>query len=116
MSTTAAMTFRLAPLGPGFLGPVYESSRRYFRVVSARWRRRSVEGFQDDGGSDQPARAYEQRTCRRPPDHPIAEAEVGERRREPIENQQLLLGEDGHNGTAPTGRASLATAVQEVEH
>jgi hypothetical protein len=34
-------------------------------------------------------------------DHPIAEAEVGERRREPIENQQLLLGEDGHNGTRP---------------
>ena len=42
-------------------------------------------------------------------DHPIAEAEVGERRREPIENQQLLLGEDRHNRTAPTGRASLAT-------
>jgi hypothetical protein len=34
-------------------------------------------------------------------DHPIAEAQVGERRREPIENQQLLLGEDGHNGTRP---------------
>jgi hypothetical protein len=42
-------------------------------------------------------------------DHPIAEAEVGERRREPIENQQLLLAEDRHNRTAPTGRASLAT-------
>jgi hypothetical protein len=45
MSTTAAMTSRLGPFGPGFFRTVAENSRRYFRVVSARWRRRRVEGF-----------------------------------------------------------------------
>jgi hypothetical protein len=45
MSTTAAMTSRLGPIGPGFLSAVDENSRRYFLVVSARWRRRRVEGF-----------------------------------------------------------------------
>jgi hypothetical protein len=45
MSTTAATTSRLAPFGPGFFGTVDENSRRYFPGVSARWRRRTVEGF-----------------------------------------------------------------------
>jgi len=57
--------------------------------------------FQDDGGTDQPARAHEQRTDAG--DHPISEAEV--RRASPgaIENQQLLPDEYGlgHHGTHP---------------
>ena len=39
------LSSRLGPFGPGFLRTVDENSRRYFRVVSARWRRRSVESF-----------------------------------------------------------------------
>ena len=42
MSTTAAMTSWLGPLGPGFLRTVDENSKRYFRFVSAL---NSVEGF-----------------------------------------------------------------------
>jgi len=44
MSTTAAMTSGLGPLGPGFAGFLDEKSRRYFGCVSARWRRNSVDG------------------------------------------------------------------------
>jgi hypothetical protein len=44
MSTTAAMTSCLGPFGPGF-GTLDEKSRRYFRVVSARWRLKSVESL-----------------------------------------------------------------------
>jgi hypothetical protein len=36
MSTTAAMTSWLGPLGPGFIDALDEKSRRYFRFISAR--------------------------------------------------------------------------------
>ena len=63
--------------------------------------------FQDDGGSDQPARAYEQRTRR---DHPIAEAEVGGRSPGAIEIRP-------QRHATQTGPASRATVVQrEVEN
>jgi hypothetical protein len=45
MSTTAAMTCRFGPFGPGFFRGVDENNRRYFLVVSVRWKRRSVDGF-----------------------------------------------------------------------
>ena len=45
ISTTTAMTSWPGPLGPGFLGPVDENNRRYFRFVKARWSLNSVEGF-----------------------------------------------------------------------
>ena len=45
MSTTAAMTSWLGPLGPGFIGAFDENSRRYFRWISARCRRNSVDGL-----------------------------------------------------------------------
>ena len=45
MSTTAAMTSGVGPLGPGFVGALDEKSRRYLRCVSARWRRNSVDGL-----------------------------------------------------------------------
>src|ERR1700704_3272954 len=45
MSTMAAMTSWLGPFGPGFFWQLDENSCRYFLVVSARWKRRSVEGF-----------------------------------------------------------------------
>jgi hypothetical protein len=49
-------------------------------------------------------------------DHPIAEAEVGERRREPTENSSCCLARTDTRARAPTGPASRATVVQEVEH
>jgi hypothetical protein len=45
MSTTAATTSWLGPLGPGFFGTVDENSRRYCRFVSVRWSLKRVEGF-----------------------------------------------------------------------
>ena len=95
------MTSWLGPFGPGFFGTVDENSRRYFRVVSARWRRRSVEGFRTMGGTDQAVWAHDQRT--HPGDHPINKTEVGGTSPGAIENQQLLLDEYGlgHHGTRP---------------
>ena len=49
-------------------------------------------GFQDDGGTDQPARAHEERA--RTGDHAISEAEVGGTSPGAIENQQLLFESD----------------------
>jgi hypothetical protein len=45
MSTTTAMTSWVGPFGPGFFGTPDEKSWRYFRLVSARWSLKSVEGF-----------------------------------------------------------------------
>jgi hypothetical protein len=45
MSTTAAMTSWLGPLGPGLVGRLDEKSRRYFRCISARWSLNSVDGL-----------------------------------------------------------------------
>ena len=55
-------------------------------------------GFQDDGGTDQPARANEQGA--HVGDEAVSEAEVGGTFPGAIENQQLVLDEDGlgHHG------------------
>jgi hypothetical protein len=115
MSTTAAMTSGLGPFGPGLLGVVDENSRRYFRG------QRSMEaqergGFQDDGGTDQPARAHEQRA--HGGDHPISEAEVGGSSPGAIENQQLLLDEYGfgHHGPHAARTGEPGDRRQEVEN
>ena len=60
-------------------------------------------GFQDDGGPDQPARADEQRA--HAGDEAISEAEVGGPFPRAIEDQQLLLDENGlgHHGSGAAG-------------
>jgi hypothetical protein len=45
MSTTAAITSWLGPLGPGLIGSFDEKSRRYFRWISARCTLNSVDGL-----------------------------------------------------------------------
>jgi hypothetical protein len=50
-------------------------------------------GFEDDGGTDQPARADEQRA--HAGDHAISEVEVGGTSAGAIENQQLVFDQDG---------------------
>jgi hypothetical protein len=45
MSTMAAVASALGPFGPGFSWRVHEKSSRQFLLMSARWRRRSPEGF-----------------------------------------------------------------------
>ena len=84
-------------------------------VVSARWRRRSVEGFRTIGDTDQPARAHEQRT--HAGDHAISEAEVGGTSPGAIENQQLLLDEHGfgHHGTRAAGTGEPGDGRQQME-
>ena len=56
-------------------------------------------GFQDDRGTDQPARAHEEPTYSS--DDAIRETEIGCTFSGTIEDQQLLLGEYGfgHDGT-----------------
>jgi hypothetical protein len=111
MSTTAAMTSGLGPFGPGLLGAVDENSRRYFRG------QRSMEaqergGFQDDGGTDQPARAHEQRahaaTTR------SARRRLGARRLERLRISSCCLTSTDSATTArtPPGPASRATVAK----
>ena len=73
-------------------------------------------GFQDDGGSDQPARAHEQRT--HAGDHPIREAEVGGTSPGAIENQQLLLDEYGlgRHGTRLARTGEPGDSRQKMEN
>src|SRR5712692_6185325 len=73
-------------------------------------------GFQADGGTDQPARAYEQRT--HAGDHPISQTEVWGTSPGAIENQQLLLDEYGlgHYGTRPTRTGEPGDSRQEVDN
>src|SRR5712692_3565635 len=73
-------------------------------------------GFQDDGGTDQPARAHEQRT--HAGDHPISETEVGGTSPGAIENEQLLLDEYGlgHHGTRPARTGEPGDGRQEVKN
>jgi hypothetical protein len=75
MSTTAAMTSRLPPLGPGFLGPVYERAAGDISGWSA------LDG---GAGALKVFRTMAARTGRlgrmssvHAGDHPVAEAEVG---------------------------------------
>src|SRR5712692_8261926 len=73
-------------------------------------------GFQDDGGTDQPARAYEQRT--HAGDHPSSEADVGGTSPGAIGNQQLLLDEYGlgYDGARSAGTGKPGDSRQEVEN
>ena len=107
MSTTAAMTSWLGPLGPGFIGSVDEKSRQYLRWISARCRLNSVDGFEDNRRTDQPDRADEGRT--QTGDHAIRGTEIGRSFSRPIEDQQLVLGEHGFGhhraGAALTGES-----------
>jgi hypothetical protein len=72
-------------------------------------------GFQDNGGSDQPARAHEERT--QAGDDAITAVEPGSTFPGPIEDQQLLLDEQGfgHHGTRAAGTGESRDRRQEVE-
>ena len=72
-------------------------------------------GFQDDRGTDQPARAHEERA--RTGDHAISEAEVGGTSPGAIENQQLLFDEYGlgHQGTRAARPRESGDRRQQME-
>ena len=89
MSTMAAISSRLGPFGPGLFGIVDENSRRYFRVVSARWRRRSVEGFRTIATrTSRPGRMSSVHT---PATTRSARRRLGERRRERLRIRSCCL-------------------------
>jgi hypothetical protein len=99
MSTTAAMSSRLGPFGPGLFDTVDENNRRNFRVVSARWRRSSVEGFRTMA-------TRTSRLGRMSSVHTLATTRSARRKLggtspRAIEDQELLLDEYGlsHDGT-----------------
>ena len=72
-------------------------------------------GFEDDGGTDQPARTDDPRA--HPGDHAISEAEVGGTSARAIQNQQLVLDEDGlsHDCTRAARTGEPGDGRQEVE-
>ena len=72
-------------------------------------------GFQNDGGTDHPARAHEQRA--HAGDEAISEAEVGRPFPGPNEDQQLLLDENGlgHHGSGAAGSGEPGDRHQQME-
>src|SRR5262245_51624216 len=107
MSTTAATTSRLGPRGPGFCRTVGENSRRYFRVFSARCRRKNVAGFKTIAERISRLGRMEERT--HASHDAISEAEIRRSFPRPIENEQLLLEEhrfgDHRPGAGGTGQS-----------
>ena len=73
-------------------------------------------GFQDDGGTDQPARADEQRA--HAGDEAFSEAEVGGPFPGAIEDQQLLLDENGlgHHGSGAARAGEPGDRRQQMEN
>jgi hypothetical protein len=72
-------------------------------------------GLQDDGGTDQPARAYEQRA--HAGDEAISESEVGGTFLGAIQNQQLVPDENGlgHQGPGAAGAGEPRDGRQQME-
>ena len=72
-------------------------------------------GFQDDRGTDQPARAHEEHT--HAGDDAISEAEIRCTFPGPIEDQQLLLEEHGfgHDGTRAAGTGESGDCRQQMQ-
>jgi hypothetical protein len=83
----------------------------YQRSMKAQQRGR----FEDDRGTNQPARAHDERT--QAGDHPISEAEIGRPFPGPIEDQQLVLDEYGfgHHGTHTTGTHQSGDRCQQMQ-
>ena len=72
-------------------------------------------GFQDDRGTDQPARAHEERT--HAGDDAISEAEIGCTFPGTIEDQQLVLDEHGFgdDGTHAAGTGESGDGRQQMQ-
>ena len=115
MSTIAAMTSWVGPFGPGFCGAFDENSRRYFCLLRAQCKLKSVEGSQNDSGADQPTRAYEERT--HSGDDAISETEIGRTFPGWLEDEQLLLDEDGfgHHRTGAAGTGHPGERRQQMD-
>jgi hypothetical protein len=79
--------------------------------MKAQQRRR----FEDDRGTDQPARAQEEST--EAGNHAIRGAEIGRPFSGPIEDQQLLLDKDGfsHHATGAAGTGEPSHGRQQMQ-
>jgi hypothetical protein len=88
-------------LGAGLIRRLEENSRRYFRVVSTRWRRRSVEGFRTT--ATRTRRLGRMNSVHRPATTRSERGRFGERRRERLRiNSCCLTRTDfGPHGTRP---------------
>jgi hypothetical protein len=94
-------------LGPGFIGAFDENRRRYFRWISARCKRNSVDGLTTI--AERIKRPGRMKTAHQTGDHAIRGAEIGRSFSRTVEDQQLVLNEHGfaHHraGTAGTGES-----------
>ena len=111
MSTTAAMTSWLGPLGPGLVGPFDEKSRRYFRRISARWRLNSVDGLTTI--AERISRPGCMKSAHRPATTRSEGRRLGDRFRERLRISSCCLTSTDSATTerAPPGPASRATVA-----
>src|SRR3989442_7142134 len=111
MSTTAAMTSWLGPLGPGLVGPLDEKRRRYFHCVRARWRVNSVDGLKTI--AEQINRPGRMKRVHRPATTRSEGRRLGDRFRERLRISSWCLTSTDSATTerAPPGPASRATVA-----
>jgi hypothetical protein len=115
ISTTAAMMSWVGPFGPGFFGTFDENSRRYFRLVSARCKFKSVAGFRTI--ADRTSRLGRMRSAHKPATMRSEERRLGHRLRETLEDEQLLFDEHGfgHDRAGAAGTSEPGERGQEME-
>src|SRR6266446_2829276 len=87
--TTASMISWLGPLGPVLPLRWDEKSRRYFRFLKAWWRLKRVEGLRTM--AERIRRAGRMRRTHKPAMRRSQTRRLGDRCRERVEDQELLL-------------------------
>ena len=111
MSTTAAITSWVGLFGPGFFGTPDEKSRRYFRLVRARWSVKNVEGFMTI--AERINRRGRMRSAHKLATMRSEGRRLGERLRERLRIRSCCLTSTDSASTerAPPGPASRATVA-----
>jgi hypothetical protein len=111
MSTTAATTSGLRPLGPGFIGSFDENRRRYFRWISARCKLNSVDGLKTI--AERINRPRRIKTAHRPATTRSVKRRLGDRFRERLRISSWCLTSTDSATTerAPPGPASRTTVA-----
>ena len=109
--TTASMSSRDGPFGPGLRLRFDEKSRRYFRFLRVRWRFKRVEGFRTM--ADRIRRAGRMRRVHKPATRRSEERRLGDRCRERLRISSCCLMRTDSATTerippGPTSRASVA--------
>jgi hypothetical protein len=118
-----SMSSFAGPLGPGCRPGFGENSRRYFRLVTMRWRCRKVEGFSTNCRTEEPYPTNEKHA--QAGDHPVTRVQVGRSLAVTVQDQKLVPDQHRLGDHAPDpsglchpddGHDQTAQKDQEIPH